>query len=425
MKITLNRELVLQIFIIVACLAILSLNFLTTAAHAQINCAGQPGIKTRREAWRQYVTVSVVIFATPNDDDFNKIDNSIRLWNSLSVVNCSNVNFNQATRATSQDNENDIPPNDTIWVLRPTSPNGQMIPFFGGDGNIIAVRMLLKDTLSQPDLARTPAHEVGHSLNLQEEVFPAVQNRSIMGIASTITSCDTEAVRRVYCPATPTPTLTPTPESCPDPPPTYRCDLEVPQTNCPYNTDNSYCNVSPIVVDVSGDGFSLTDTANGVVFDIANHGDKQQVSWTIAGTDDAWLALDRNGNGLIEDGRELFGDVAAQPSPPAGQQRNGFLALAEFDKAKNGGNGDGVIDNQDAIFNRLRLWQDTNHNGVSEANELHTLLSLDVATFELNYKLSKRTDDYGNKFRYRAKVWDANKAKVGRWAWDVFLISNK
>jgi len=65
---------------------------------------------------------------------------------------------------------------------------------------------------------------------------------------------------------------------CSDPPPTYRCDLDVPETNCPYNTDNLFCNVSPILIDVTGDGFNLTDAANGVAFDIANHGDKQQVS---------------------------------------------------------------------------------------------------------------------------------------------------
>jgi hypothetical protein len=141
----------------------------------------------------------------------------------------------------------------------------------------------------------------------------------------------------------------------------------------------------------------------------------------------AFLALDRNHDGVINNGKELFGNFTDQPPCPQGGTacRNGYRALAEFDKPKNGGNGDGTIDKRDAIFPRLLLWIDFNHDGVSQRNELYSLPELGVFSISLKYHQEHFDDQYGNWFRFKGSInvtpEDQQHDHIDRTIYDVFF----
>ncbi|HWX41799.1 MAG TPA: hypothetical protein VN345_11670, partial [Blastocatellia bacterium] len=179
------------------------------------------------------------------------------------------------------------------------------------------------------------------------------------------------------------------------------------------------CGPSPILIDLSGGGFHLTDAEDGVNFDLDSDGIAERIGWTSPGSSLGFLCLDRNGNGIIDNGKELFGNHTPQPPSP---HPNGFLALSVYDQRTNGGNGDGIIDNRDAIFSQLRIWVDSNHNGVSEPGELRSLPDAGITAISLNYSYSFRRDQYGNQFRYFARVFDARGAHDGPLAYDVYFV---
>ena len=168
-----------------------------------------------------------------------------------------------------------------------------------------------------------------------------------------------------------------------------------------YDFPTCYCTLgaSPIVINLDRSAFRFTSPADGVDFDLLATANPVRTAWIQAQSNDAFLVLDRNLNGLIDSGVELFGNVTPQPVPPLGVQRNGFLALSVFDS-----NGDGAITAADSVFNDLRLWRDRNHDGISQPGELATLSSESVTRIALNYSENRRRDRHGNMLRYWSLV---------------------
>lgn len=180
---------------------------------------------------------------------------------------------------------------------------------------------------------------------------------------------------------------------------------------------------SPIVVDVQGVGFHFTSAHGGVLFDITGNGHPVQIAWTDPHFQNAFLALP-GPDGLIHNGKQLFGNFTPQPSSP---NPNGFIALAQYDKPENGGNGDGIIDRNDEVFSRLRLWIDENHDGICQPAELHKLPDLGISSLSLKYRESRRLDQYGNEFRFRGRINVSNPAadtpETDPVIYDVFFVS--
>jgi len=179
---------------------------------------------------------------------------------------------------------------------------------------------------------------------------------------------------------------------------------------------------TPIIIDTDGSGFHLTSAANGVFFDFLGNGKPFLIAWTAPGSTNGWLALDLNGNGLIDSGKELFGNITAQP---LSDDRNGFLALAVYDEPENGGNGDGIIDHHDAVWSKLLVWIDANHDGISQAQELHHLDDIGIHSIGLMYTESQRVDAYGNEFRYKGYLNPEKGDGVNRVIYDVILTSEE
>ena len=205
------------------------------------------------------------------------------------------------------------------------------------------------------------------------------------------------------------------------PPPTCDCADIIGCLECNPSTCQctAFSDHSPIIIAVGASAaYPLVAPQDGVWFDINADGVPDRIGWTAPGSAIAFLALDRNHNGLIDNGSELFGT-----STPLGGNLiagNGFEALAYYDRPENGGNGDGVLDARDSIWPQLILWIDTNHDGVSQREELHTPAEFGLTGIDLHVRSENRRDAYGNFFHYAARAYFGNQARV---IYDVFFAA--
>jgi hypothetical protein len=132
---------------------------------------------------------------------------------------------------------------------------------------------------------------------------------------------------------------------------------------------------TPLILDLNGDGVRTVGLDAGVVFDLDGSGLARSVGW--ASPEDGFLVSDLNQDGLINNGAELFGSATVLPN---GETANdGFQALSMYDQ-----NQDGVINTQDSAWNTLQVWTDTNQDGISQANELHSLTEMGITQLNLS-----------------------------------------
>jgi hypothetical protein len=175
----------------------------------------------------------------------------------------------------------------------------------------------------------------------------------------------------------------------------YRNTIAESLCNPKYLRARNFTRRDPLAIDLDGDGIETVGVPAGVLFDHNADGIKTGTGWLKG--DDAFLVLDRNGNGTIDSGRELFGVDTVLTDSSTG--KDGFAALTDLD-----GNGDKVFNALDAQFANVRLWRDLNQDGVSQTNELQTLSSAGITAINLSAHAASKTLAGGNTLTLTADV---------------------
>jgi hypothetical protein len=180
------------------------------------------------------------------------------------------------------------------------------------------------------------------------------------------------------------------------------------------------CPISPIVLDLKGDGIDLGPGGVGVNFDLNADGKADFVQWMRPGGDDAFLAMDANGNGIVDDGSELFGNGTTMVLE-GGKAVNGFVGLAQYDLPELGGNNDGVITSADGIWPKLRVWSDHDADGRSTSAEMATPDAMGLTGFGTIPKEKTYFDAAGNAFKFFSFA-QTGERNVRRLMVDVFFV---
>lgn len=214
----------------------------------------------------------------------------------------------------------------------------------------------------------------------------------------------------------------------------YACDCQPwppgpPQEGCVWDQyECDWVDCCALVFDTTGRGYRLTSADRGVWFDINGDGSQNEISWTDPSKDVAFLAFDRNGNGTIDHGEELFGN--STPLPPGSSEpraNHGFDALASLEGGAYGPSvSDGTIDGKDAAYHKLLLWKDANHDGISQSSELQRASDAGLIAIETRYRESNRRDQFGNEYRLRGiSWWQKGNRLDARVFYDVWFVPRR
>jgi len=358
---------------------------LATPVSAQCgNCA--PGVKT---GYTPGSAMTVYLDSSLTDQEYSAAVNAVAAWNQ---------SFEQQGAAPPYSFTNNAFAANINIKEDPTLHNTGYPGSTNASAGIITTNPDYKNR-TDGFLDNVLSHEIGHAIGFTDVNTSTCQGQTVMFGSITVGGSYTTG-----------------------PTSTDRCQLS--QYCPPSGTGNgdalSQCDpewgcAEPILLNLGHGGYRLTGMEDPVSFDIFGvgpRGGKPQIGWTERGAEVAFLSFDRNGNGLIDNGGELFGTGTLLRS---GQHAaNGFDALSEYDD-----NRDGQIDSSDQIWQYLLLWTDRNHDGISQPAELTPIGASMVTAIELAHRWTYRQDWSGNYFGYEGRFHEGREVRP---FYDVFFV---